>query len=241
MIVLQSIPILLLLLLLILAALLFSVFWIARSYVIPLIKSRRRRAYWQRWLFRTELLGWMAFLLFALYELLLQAPLLTIALLGIMLLLGHWWARDFFPGLLFRYDGDAEAGDYLLYRGDAYRIEAVRARNLQLRNEKGALLVLPYRLLGEMAISKAVKETPLVPFSFKVEYSAPDAAGRIERLMADCPWIVPAHPPKIHALGSGQYQIDSVAPNEDIQEKQQRYLMRRLKQKNTDKTTKKLK
>lgn len=229
MIELQSIPILLLLLLLILAALLFSVFWIARSYVVPLIKSRRRRASWQKWLFRTELLGWLTFTFFALYELLLQSPVLVIALLGIFLVLGRWWARDFFPGLLFRYDADAEAGDYLLYRGDAYRIEAIRARNLKLRNEKGALLVLPYRMLGETALSKAVKETPLVPFSFQVEYSAPDAADRIERLMADCPWMVPAHPPKIHALGSGQYRIESVAPNEDIQEKQQRYLLGRLK------------
>jgi hypothetical protein len=54
---------------------------------------------------------------------------------------------------------------------------------------------------------------------------APNAAEKIERLMRENPWAIPAHPPKVQDLGDGVFEITSIAPDEEIKEKQQRFMM----------------
>jgi hypothetical protein len=228
MITLQGIPWWLLTLLLLLGVLLYALFWGIRTYVLPLVKSTSRLQRWQGLLLRIELAVWLGYGLFSLYRLLLQAPLVTVILLGVLLLLGRLWWRDWLPGLLFRLDQDVEAGDFLVYQSQRYRIQAIRPRNLRLLSKQGELLVLPYRLLDETRIVKATASTFMTHFSFELSYDVPDAAARLERFMADCPWVVPAHPPKIESLGEGRFRIHSFAPDEGIEERQRGYVLGRL-------------
>ncbi len=225
---LQSISLFLIVLLALAAVALYLFFWICRRQVIPLIKSRSRQNYWQAWLLRAELAAWSGLVLFGLYLFLLEAPVVTVVLAGLVIIAGRQWWRDFFAGLLFRLDRDTDVGDYLYHQGQQYRIDAIRSRSLKLNDDQGKTLILPYRLIEEVMVTKVVRKTPLTPFTFQVENPSPDAAAQIEHLLAECPWTAPAHPPKIKSLGEGRYQITSAAPNEQIREKQQRYLRERL-------------
>lgn len=217
-----------LVLLLLLGGVLYGLFWTVRTYVLPLVKSSRRLRLWQRRLFRMELVAWSSYTLFFLYRLLVQSPVVTIVLIGMLLLLSRFWWRDWLPGLLFRFEQDAEVGDYLVYKGQQYRIQAVRSLNLKLVSSKGIVLVLPFRLLEETLIVKATDTAFMSTFSFEVEYDAPDAANRLERMMSDCPWVVPAHPPRINTLSPGRFRITSAAPDRAIQERQQRYVLEKV-------------
>ena len=206
----------------------YAFFWAVRRYVLPLIKSQRRLRYWQRLLFQLELVAWSGFSLFLVYRLLMQAPVATLLLLAVSLFLSRFWWQDWLPGLLFRLDRDVEPGDYLVYKGQQYRIQHIRARNLKLISSKGIVLILPYRLLEESLMVKATETAFMSTFSFELEYKAPDAAARLERLMSDCPWVVPAHPPRVEALGESRFRITSVAPDQAIQERQQRYVLEKV-------------
>lgn len=223
----QNIPLFLVLLLVFSAAGLYVMFWLIRTYVLPLVDGRLQQQRWGHWLFRTELVVWALFFLYAFYRLLLAAPLSSLVLAGLLLLLGRPWWRDFLPGLLFRLEGDAEPGDYLTYRDHRYSIEALRARSLKLRSESGAYLILPYRLLGEVIIAKAAQKTALTPFTFQLETDASEE--KIEQLLVECPWSAPGQLPQVKEESEGLYQVTTFAPNEEIREKQERYLVERLR------------
>jgi len=227
MIAIQNIPLFLVLLLVFSAAGLYVMFWLIRTYVLPLVDGRLQQQRWGHWLFRAELVVWTLFFLYAFYRLLLAAPLSSLILAGLLLLLGRPWWRDFLPGLLFRLEGDVEPGDYLTYQDHRYGIEALRARSLKLRSESGAYLILPYRLLGEVVIAKAAQKTALTPFTFQLETDASEE--KIEQLLVECPWSAPGQLPQVKEEGEGLYQVTTFAPNEEIREKQERYLVERLR------------
>ncbi len=228
MIKLQGFSLTLLLIFLALAIIILLGFRLFRSIVLPLIKSKKRQQGWLQALFRIELVSWFLFGVFIMYELLLQAPLVTLIMVLLFFGVTLWWWQDFLPGLLFRYDHDAAVGDQLRFDNQQCTIEAIRLRSLQLKGENGELIIVPYRLLREVVITKAAQQTPLVPFTFQVRYKGAQGIHQIERLMRECPWSVPAHPPKVEEIGEGLYQITSTAPNDEIQAKQQRYLMEQL-------------
>jgi hypothetical protein len=227
MIELQPIPLLLLLVLTLLAAVLYLLFRGVRRYVLPLMDGRRRQQRWQVGLLRAEVTGWSLWAIFAVYRLLLAAPVTTTLLLLILLLPGRYWWRDFFPGLFFRLDKEAEAGDLLSYQGRTYQIEAIRSRSLRLVDNEGSVLILPYRLLGEVALTKAAESAVLTPFVFSVEAAIPE--DQIERYLNECPWVAPGQASRIRQLGEGRYEVTTFAPDEQIGERQERYLLDRLR------------
>lgn len=202
---------------------LFGLFSLLRYLIIPRFSSRKKRRVWRYVLFRAEIAGWFGFGLYALYRLLLEAPLPTLFLSTFVLVGGWWWWRDYVPGLLFRFEQDARAGDYILYRGQACAIAAIRPRNLKLIGQDGQLIILPYRSLEAVVLTEAAQMTTLTPFTVQVESDIPNAADKIERLLQESPWVIPAHPPRVKDLGDGTYEITSLAPDEAIREKQQQH------------------
>jgi hypothetical protein len=227
MIELQRIPLFLLLLLTMMAAALYLVFWVAHRYALPLIDGRTRQQHWRARLMQAEVAGWSLWVLFAVYRLLLAAPLTATLLLLLLLLPGRYWWRDFFPGLLFRLDKEADPGDLLHYKDRTYTIAAVRSRSLQLIDEEGGLLILPYRLLGEVALTKTAETAVLTPFVFSVEATIPE--DQIERYLSECPWVSPGQASRVRQLEEGRYEVTTFAPDNKIGERQERYLLDRLR------------
>lgn len=227
MIELQSIPLVLLLLLALPAAALYFAYWVARRYALPLIDGRTRQQRWRARLLGAEAAVWSLWVLWAVYRLLLAAPVTATLLLLLLLLPGRYWWRDFIPGLLFRLDKAAEPGDRLRYEGRDYKIEAVGARSLRLADGEGGLIILPYRLLEEVALAKAAEPAVLTPFSFSVEANVPEA--QIEQYLSECPWVAPGQAPRIRQLAEGRYEVATFAPDEQVGERQERYLLDRLR------------
>lgn len=226
MIELQHLPLFLILLLALLAAALYFAFKLARIYILPVIKVRQRQRSWQRRLLQAELASWALFIFFAAYQLLLAAPVTTALLLVLLLLPVQYWWRDFIPGLFFRMDSDAEAGDYLYHRGQQYTIDTIRSRSIKLRTAEGAFLVLPYRLLKEVHIARAAQKTALTPFVFQIE--AESSPEKIAQLLAECPWVAPGQLPQVKLMEEGHFEITTFAPDEHIAEKQQAFLKEKV-------------
>jgi len=224
MIQLHTISLLTLGLLLALGGLLFGLFSLIRHLIIPRFQSVKKRRIWHYFLFRVEIGSWFLFGLYVLYRLLLEAPLPTLFLASVVLIGGWWWRRDYIPGLLFRFEQDARIGDYIQYKGQACAISAIRPRSLKLIGQDGKLIILPYRMLEDVVLTEATQMTTLPPFTFQIHTEAPNAAEKIERLMRENPWAIPAYPPRVHDLGDGSYEITSIAPDEEIKEKQQRFI-----------------
>ncbi len=231
MIELHPIPLTLLVLLTILAAALYLVFGLIRSYVLPLLSGRTRQQHWQGRLLQAEVVGWTLWAGFAVYCLLLAAPVMSALLLIVLFVLGQYWWRDFFPGLLFRLDGSAESGDLLDYKGRTYKIEAIRYLSLQLVDKGGSLLILPYRMLGEVALTKVAEIAVFVPFVYSIETNITEA--QIQQYLNECPWVAPAQPPRVRQVKEGCYEVTTFAPNVQIGERQERYLLDRLRQEGT--------
>jgi len=226
MIELQHLPLFLILLLALLAAGIYSAFWLARTYILPVIKVRQRQRTWQRRLLQAELASWAIFIFFSAYRLLLAAPIVTVLLTVLLLLPVRYWWRDFIPGLLFRMDSDAENGDYLYHHGQQHTIVGIRSRSLKLRTEEGAYVILPYRLLKEVHIARAAQKTALTPHVFQIETK--NAPELLDQLLAECPWIAPGQPPKVKPLEDGHYEITTFAPDEKIAEKQEAFLKEKV-------------
>ncbi len=222
----QHIPFWLIVFLLMAAGGIWLTFWLIRSFFLPLLKGKQKKRRWSKNAFRAELLLWTLFFSTSLYFLLQRAPVITLVFVGLLLLLGRLWWRDFFPGMLFRLQDDAEAGDFLIYENQRYTIEAIRARHLKIRSNKGTFLILPYRLMGKVHLAKAAQKTALVPFSFELVTTA--SASRIEEVLAESPWSAPAQLPEVQSLDEETYQVITYAPSEEIKEKQERYLRERL-------------
>jgi len=194
---------------------------------LPAIKSRQLRRQWQRRLLQAELTAWSILILFAAYRLVIAAPLTTLFLVGLLLLPLRYWWQDFLPGLLFRMDGDAEAGDLLNYKKHRYVITAIRSRSLKLRGEDGTQLTVPYRFLEEVQVTKAAQKTALTPFVFQIETNADD--NSIEQLLTECPWIAPGQPAKFKWMNAELIEVTTFAPSEGIKDKQEVYLREKLK------------
>ena len=233
MIELQFIPLIFLLLLAMLAAAFYFAFWVARRYALPLMDGRARQQRWRVRLLQAEVAVWSLWILFAVYRLLLAAPLTTTLLLLLLLLPSRYWWHDFFPGLLFRLDNEVGPGDLLRYEGRNYKVEAVRSRNLRLADGQGGLIILPYRLLKEVALAKPAEIAVLTPFFFSVEANISEK--QIEKYLSECPWVAPSQAPRVRQLEEGRYEVASFAPNEQIREWQEQYLLDRLRKEGAQK------
>lgn len=228
MIQLSTLPVGLVLTLGLLAVLLYVLLTVLRKYGLPLVKSRRRRRRLEALLLRVSLGLWLALAVFAFYRLLLAASVFALALVTLLIVLGWPWWTDFYPGLLFKLEGDIRPGDHLSYDGKTYQVQEMRTRSIRLTGEDGGVLVLPYRLLKAPAIYPSVEKTTLAPFTFEVEYEGPNALLRLKQLLAASPWTAPAYPASVEQVADGTYRITAYAPDERIQERQVHYVRQQI-------------
>lgn len=224
MIQLSTLPLGLVLLLGLLALLLHALLYALKKYGLPLVKSRRERQRLEALLLRAGVALWLGWAVFAFYCLLLAAPVFALATIILLIVLGWFWWKDFYPGLLLRLEGDLRPGDYLNYEGRPYKIRQLRTRSAQLTGEDGGLLVLPYHLIQAPAIYRSVEKTAISPFSFEVALESPNAQQRLEQWLAASPWAVPAFPATVVRLEANTYRITAYAPDTDIQERQEAYI-----------------
>lgn len=226
MISLQNIPLSTVLWLFLPAALLFAAFSVIRSYILPTLQPRPRREKIRMLMLRVEPIAWAVILLWIIYQLLLTAPATTALLLLLLSFPAYFWLRDYLPGLFFRYDHDTEPGDKITYRGNTYTLEEIRARGLKLKEERGTIMIVPYRMLDVIKVSKQARASSLQPYVFSVKTEATEE--QITQLLLECPWTVPGQPPVIEANRPGQYHITTYTPNPEIGEKQEIYLRAKL-------------
>ncbi|MEQ8703284.1 MAG: hypothetical protein RIC19_05165 [Phaeodactylibacter sp.] len=225
---LSSLPLGLVLMLGLLGVVIYALTASLKYYGLPLVKSRRRRRQLEELLLRVSLVLWLVWAVFAFYRLLLASPVFALALTTLLAVLSWSWWADFYPGLLFKLEGDICPGDHLNYEGKTYQIQAMRARSLKLIGEDGGVLVLPYRLLRAPAIYQSVEKTALAPFTFEVECEGPNALQRLEQLLAASPWTAPAYPAKVVQVAAHTYRITAYAPDEQIQQRQEQYIRQQM-------------
>lgn len=228
----KPIPVALLILLAFFAAIIFFVFKLARQYGLPLVKKRKTYRLFDLWLFRMEFMAWALFLVFALYRLLISSPYLSLFFVAIIIMSGRAFWKDFIPGLLFRFEKNAEVGDSMRYDNGNCTIESIGQRNLHLRNKAGEIIILPYSHVSEAIIAKSVQKSNLYQFTFKVEIKSEDpsaASALLEKYIQECPWSIPSRQPIIHSLANGIFEITSFATDENAAEKQRLHVNGRVK------------
>ena len=221
----------LLILLAIIAAVIYLVFRVSRQYVLPLVKNRKSNRLFDLWIFRGELLAWALFIIFAIYQLFMTSPYVSLVLIVLIIIAGRAFWKDYIPGLLFRWENNAETGDRMRYGNGHCTIEDIGPRNLQLRNKDGETIILPYSHIVEAVISKSVQKSKLYQFTFRVtiENENPDTVSTlISRCIQECPWSIPSRQPTINSLGNGEYEIISFATDENAAGKQRMYIEGRI-------------
>ena len=222
----------LLLLLAFFAAIIFAVFKIGRQYVLPLVKNRKAYRLLDLWIFRCELLVWSLFIVFTVYRLFMVSPYLSLFLITLIIVAGRAFWKDFIPGLLFRLENNAELGDSIRYGNGINIIEHIGPRNLQLRNNEGEIIILPYSHIGEAVISKSVQKSNLFQFTFNLfikKLPPHDVVTLLSKSIEECPWSIPSRLPKINLLGNGEYEITSFATDENAAGKQRIYVEGRVR------------
>jgi len=204
------------------ASIIIATFWILKRFILPLVKRRKTVQLMETWILRLEVLSWFAFIMFAIYRLLLHNLPMTLVFLGLFILGGMSFWKDFFIGLLYRLERKIKKGDGVTFEQLEGKVQHLGARSLQLELEQGETIFIPYRKLANSLIKKSRLEGHLIRNSFELKLPTAlqkNDAQRLKRWILESPWYLPAHPPIIQQQEPGAFLITTFTTTDETAEK----------------------
>ena len=155
-----------------------------------------------------EALIWFLFLLFSALFFLKYNIVFSAILFLLILLLFYWYSRfalrDYIGGIIFKSENRFSVGDSIVINDISGEIKRFNYRNLEIENENGLRIFIPYTmLLGIVSSPQKISETVL-SFSFEINIPSGQPFEKVVELLKkqifSLPWTVLKNEPKIHLV-----------------------------------------
>ena len=182
-----------LLLLLLIGGILFAAFYLLKRYVLPYLNSRTAIKKNQLFVFRLEVVQWTLFSLFALYEFLSSSFWITVVLLLIIALVGFNFWRNFFIGVIFRFENKFAEGDPVRFDEYTGIIEEVGSRSIQIKTDQEELVYLSYVNLEKSNLVKRQAKGRLLSSRISLPIGDHDQTkilDQVKNWILECPWAL---------------------------------------------------
>ena len=217
---------------LIIAAILIGFFFVVRKYVVPYLRSRKDKKRARLWLYRFEVIGWVAFTLFSLYQLMLDSIYIASAILIVVILAGLNFWRDLFSGIAFRLENKFELRDPVRYDNYNGTLDEISRRNIRIKTDKQELVTIPFRKLNNAVFIKRQAKEKLHSTQLTLSIGglvAEEVLANIDRWIFECPWAIDNDNANAKIIGAGLVQITVYAVDNDSIRKAEEYLQNRLR------------
>ena len=126
----------------------------------------------------------------------------------LLLLLFYWYSRfalrDYIAGIVFKVENSFSLDDPIEVEGQKGIIKKYHYRNLEIENEDGEMILLPYSILLGIVSSPRKISDSLLSFSFEITISSEQPYDKVSDLLKkyilSMPWTVFKNEPKIQLL-----------------------------------------
>lgn len=190
------------------AAGIYLFLYIIRMYIPVMFSGRIDNKLFRKYFTIAEGLSWSLFLLTSAFFFLKSNIFFSVLLFLSLLILLYWFSqfalRDCIAGLVFKADNRFSVGDILVVGEVKGEIKQFHYRNIEIENENGNLILLPYTmLLGMISSPQKISETVL-SYSFEIsvtrDYPYNKAADLLKKHILSLPWAIIKNEPKIQLL-----------------------------------------
>ena len=176
----------------------FVFLWFFKNYLILiLVKSPVQRRKIIELLPAINTLIWILFVLYALYVFIKPFPFFGIVLTLIFIYLGRGYLVNLVHGLFFRLKRDIVLGQKIAF--DEYNgiVEQMNVFDLEIENDKGELIQIPYGNMANKEITKKDFSSDLSSFKFSLNVPFAVSETQLKQKLLSSPWISTVFEPKI--------------------------------------------
>ena len=217
---------------LIIAAILMGFFFLMKKYIVPYIGSRRDKKRAKLYLYRIEVVSWIAFTLFSIYQLMVDSIYITSALLIVIILAGINFWRDLFAGIAFRLENKFELRDPVKYENYSGTLDNISKRNISIKTDKEELVTIPFRKLTSAIFIKRQAKEKLHSTQLTLHLgtqSAEEVLPKIDQWIFECPWTIDNENANTKVIGGGLIQLTVYAVDNDSIRKTEEFLQQRIR------------
>lgn len=219
-------------LLLLIAAVITGFFYLFKRYVLPFLSSRRSRKKTRILIYRIEVICWIVYVVFGLYQLLSDSLYITLALLIVVILAGRNFWKDLFAGIAFRLENKFQEGDPVKYDSYSGVLHEISRRNVQIKTDKEELVTVPFRKISSAVLIKRQAKGKLHSEQLNLPLggqSAEEVMPQLQDWLYECPWNVLHENIKPRLIGAGIVQLTVYATDRESINRTENYLLKRLK------------
>lgn len=193
--------------LLILGVVLFSIFFLLRKMVIPLIKRRSIKDVFGQVLPVVEAVTAIIFSIVSIFYLVIPYPLLGLIFLAIII--GGTWGflKDYFAGLLFRFANNFRPGHRIKIENQSGMIKKLGRLAIEIEVENGEVLIMPYSQMANASLIRESQSENIYSYAFELEVPKklmhPEIKHHLRSKILSLPWSVGARDPFLEKIDSG--------------------------------------
>ena len=186
----------------------FILFYVLRIFIPLISPGKINYNKFRKYFTLAEGIIWGLFLLGAAIFFLKYNIIFSTILFLLILLLFYWYSRfalrDYIAGLVFKIENRFSPNDLIEVEEQKGKITKFHSRNLEIENENGKIILLPYSmLLGIISSPQNISETVL-SFSFELSITSEQPYEKITDLLKkyilSMPWSVLKNEPKIQLI-----------------------------------------
>lgn len=219
-------------LLLIMSIILLGLFYILRKYVLPYLGSRKAVKKARKLTYRIEVLVWLMFISFGLYQLLSDSLYITSVLLLVTILAGRNFWRDLIAGVIFRIENKFKKGDPVTFEQYNGVIDAINKRSIQIKTDKEELVLIPFRKVSNAIFVKRQAKGKLHSAQLSLPLGAKsmdEVLPQVHEWIYQCPWAISNENVKVKTIGPGLIQVSVYAVDKASIDKTEEYLLAKLR------------
>lgn len=190
---------------LLVGSVLFLVFKIINSYVIPMLKEKQQSIdpWWQK----IRIMTWVLF--FGIFYSSLFRRNMAITLVFTVVILGLGWNywRNVFSGILIKFKDQLKIGDYISTDFAKGKIRSVSFAQSELVNDNGELVIIPNYKLRSSVLKHLQETNNIKVHTFKVTPSNDGSLEEVYQLALNCPYISSNQDIVVEKDTSNEFQI----------------------------------
>ena len=186
----------------------YIVLSLLKSYIPLILSGKINSDRFRKYFALFQGLTWSLFILTSAFFSLKHNIIFSIFLFLVLLLILYWYSRyalrDYIAGLVFKSENRFSLNEIIEVEGQKGEIKKFYYRNIEIENENGKRILLPYSmLLGVISSPQKIRETVL-NFSFEINIPAKQPFEKVADLLKiyifSLPWAVLKNEPKIQLL-----------------------------------------
>ncbi len=213
----NQIPVTLILLYLVIGGVFHFAFKIINTYVIPLQTDGKslQKKLWQR----IQIIIWVGFSLLFFSSIFIANKYLTLSLTAITLGLGWSYWVNIFAGMLLKFNGQLNEGDYIETASASGEILRINLSHTKLLNSQKEIIIIPNNKLRKQAIKQLQKKQQLKIYTFNTDYKTSKSYDTVLQSVLNCPYIAVNQEIKIKNNNKNGYSIKASLIDASFKEK----------------------